>query len=130
MLARLRTATGVALLAAGFLLTPATPARADDSPMLSIFKSTVFGGLAGLALGGAVELVADSSDGDAAKWGFVAGVFFGFGYGVWHETRKPDSQGFLHGDADGWQLSAPTVELRLGGEAAWEIRSPLASLRF
>ena len=118
------------LTAVVLLLAPAAPARAEDSPMRAVFKSTLFGGLVGLALGGAVELVSDGADGDAWKWGLAGGTFFGFGYGLWHETRKAGSQGFLRGDADGWRLGAPVPGLRVGGATGWEVRAPIASLRF
>lgn len=118
-------AVGLASLVT-FLVLSAGPAGAqiveqrsgDANPMVSVFKSTVYGGLAGLTLGLAVELVDDDSDGDAVKWGFVSGTFFGFGYGVYHVATRPGpGSAMLEGGPSGWQVSAPRPRLavRTGG---------------
>jgi hypothetical protein len=62
----------------------------SENPMQEIAKSTIFGGLAGLLLGGAYALADDSGDdSDALKWGVVAGTFFGFAYGFYHVQTRP-----------------------------------------
>jgi hypothetical protein len=80
--------------------------------MVSVFKSTIYGGLAGLVLGLAVELVDEDSDGDAVKWGFVGGTFFGFGYGIYHVAHRPGpGRALLEGGSDGWEWAAPQPRL-------------------
>ncbi len=62
-----------------------------ENPVLEVAKSTVYGGLAGLLLGGAIALVSDNNDndGDIVKWSFVGGTFLGLGYGIYHVASRP-----------------------------------------
>ena len=111
------------ILAAATLLVLVGPARSqiieqrqgDANPMVSVFKSTIYGGLAGLLVGGAIELVKDDADGEALKWGFVVGTFLGLGYGIYHVSTRPSPFGFLEGGRDGWKLAVPTAEVRARG---------------
>ncbi len=86
--------------------------QGDANPMVSVFKSTIYGGLAGLVLGLAVELVDDDDDADAVKWGFVGGTFLGFGYGVYHVTARPaPGSALLERGPDGWEWGLPAPRL-------------------
>ena len=92
--------------------------RGEANPVVSIFKSTIYGGLAGLVLGGAIELIDDDDDSDALKWGFVGGTFFGFGYGIYHVTKRPEPYGaFLEGGEQGWALHWPQPSLTIASDA-------------
>ena len=104
------------------LLAGADPAAAqlietrqgEANPVVSIFKSTIYGGLAGLVLGGAVELIDDDDDNtDALKWGFVGGAFFGFGYGLYHVMTRPEPQALLERGPEGWKLGLPQPTLAM-----------------
>jgi O-antigen/teichoic acid export membrane protein len=113
--------------------------RGEANPMVSVFKSTLYGGAAGLVLGLAVELIDSGSDGDAAKWGFVGGAFFGFGYGIYYVSTRPSpGSAMLERKEDGFALAFPRPELLVREPARWsnsrdrstEIRAPLAVLHF
>jgi hypothetical protein len=138
----------------GLLLVSAEPAAAqlietrkgEANPVVSVFKSTIYGSLAGLVLGGAVELIDDDDDDtDALKWGFVGGAFFGFGYGLYHVMTRPEPQALLERGPQGWELGMPqpTVavvsrrplllapgECRLTSHSATEVRTTLFAYSF
>ena len=103
--------------------------QGDANPMVSVFKSTIYGGLAGLVLGLAIELVDEDSDGDAVKWGFVGGTFFGFGYGIYHVANRPGPSGALleRGPA-GWEWTVPDPVLVMRDPDPRLARSPVAAL--
>ncbi len=73
--------------------------QGSENPMIEVFKSTIYGGLAGLVVGGAIALAAENG-GEPVRWGFVVGTFVGLGAGVIHVTSRPQ----------------PTSLLELGGD--------------
>jgi hypothetical protein len=99
-------------------MTPVAPtARAQDSSndLLTIAKSSLFGGLVGLVLGGVTALVVDSDKrDDSVRWGIVLGTFGGFAYGVYSVTTGQDDDDFFGslGDesAQPFQRPLPGVE--------------------
>lgn len=81
------------------LVTPLVPtAAAEDSTILRISKSTIYGGLLGLLLGAAVAIVVDDNRDEPIRWGLVIGVFGGFGYGIYSASTGRDDF-FLQADA-------------------------------
>jgi hypothetical protein len=85
----------------------------EENPVITIAKSTAWGGLAGLVLGTAVALVAEENEGDIIKWFFVGGTFGGFTYGVIHTvTRERPSTALLRMDREGLDWNVPSVALR------------------
>ena len=99
------------------VIAGATDARAQsaDNPVRTIAKSTFWGGVTGLALGGAAALVSNGDEKDIITWGFVIGVFAGFGFGVYHVlSNQHRSYGLL--DYDSGKLSLGIPELALGRE--------------
>ncbi len=87
----------------------------DENPVITIAKSIMWGGLAGLVLGGAVALVAEDNEEDIVKWFFVGGTFAGLGYGVYHvTTREKPSTALLRIDGDGLDWNVPSVALDRG----------------
>ena len=124
-----------ALLALALVLAAAPrPARAAvdvtrsgaENPMVEVARSTLYGGLAGLMLGGALALVTDGDDSEKVKWGFAGGTFFGFGFGLWHVTRRPQPTGLLHVE-DGAARFALTAPRPAPGGG---VRIDLVSVRF
>jgi len=119
--------TLVLLLAAGSRAQVVETRRSEGNPMIDVFKSTLYGGAAGLVLGLAVELVDDDDDNsDAPKWGFVTGTFFGFGYGLYYVTTRSRPEGLLRRDAGGWSIGVPSVE----PAATPGVRIHLSTVRF
>jgi hypothetical protein len=87
--------------------------ESDENPVVTIAKSTAWGGLAGLTLGAAVALIADENQDNIVKWFFVGGVFGGFGYGIYHvATREHPSTALLRIDRDGVEWNIPGVAFR------------------
>lgn len=68
-----------------------------ENPVLEVAKSTVFGALGRLVLGGAIALVSNSNDndGDIIRWSVVGGTFLGFGYGIYHVATRPNTTALL-----------------------------------
>jgi hypothetical protein len=70
----------------------------SENPMKEIATSTIYGGLAGLLLGGATALAVEENEDSIVKWFFVGGTFFGFGYGIYHVSRRPEPHALLRLD--------------------------------
>jgi F0F1-type ATP synthase assembly protein I len=91
----------VAAFAAAWCPAPARAAvnverTGAENPMVEVARSTLYGGLAGLMLGGAIALVDDShDDAKVLKWGFAGGTFLGFGVGLISVLRRPEPTGLL-----------------------------------
>ncbi len=60
-----------------------------ENPVISIAKSTLYGGATGVLLGLALTLVIDEPSEDILKWSFVGGTFGGFLYGIYHVSTRP-----------------------------------------
>lgn len=90
--------------------------RQDDAnPMVSVFKSTVYGAAAGTLLGLAVAVADKGNDNaDAVRWGFVSGTFFGFAYGIYHVSTRPRAGALIEGGAGQWGLAPPELQLGRG----------------
>ena len=90
-------------------------AQEKDNPVRTIAKSTFWGGVTGLALGGAIALVSDGNEQEVITWGFVLGVFGGFGFGVYH-VMSNDHRAYGLLDYDSGKVSLRVPELALGRE--------------
>ena len=94
--------------------------QGEANPMVSVFKSTLYGAAAGTLLGLAVELVDGDSDFEATKWGFVGGTFFGFAYGFYHvATRSEPGSALLEMHEGGLVLAIPRLDARIREERAF-----------
>lgn len=88
----------------------------EENPMITVAKATFWGGLTGLILGGAIALVADDHEDDIIKWSFVAGVFGGFAFGIYHVATRPSGESsLLETDGDGLALNFPSVNIAWTG---------------
>jgi hypothetical protein len=103
----------VFLVLAGSVNAQVTVVRGgEENPVMTIAKSTFWGGLTGLVLGGATALVVDDNEDDVMKWFFVGGVFGGFGFGVYHVLSRPQpSSAMIQMDGSGTTLGFPTLIL-------------------
>lgn len=108
------------LLALSMLLGAWTPSRAavnversgSENPMVEVARSTLYGGLTGLLLGGALAIASDGKhDASMVRWGFVGGTFFGFGFGLWHVTARPRANALLEIENGGLRMQPPTLVL-------------------
>ena len=113
----MRVAVIVLLLCAVMVVTTnaqvSVVREGEENPVITVAKSTAWGALAGLVLGGAVALVADENQENITKWFFVGGVFGGFGYGIYHvATREHTTTALLRIDGDGVDWSVPSVACR------------------
>ena len=101
LLSSWRRATTLLVLVS-FLHVPLVPlvpaAQAEDNTMIRISKSTVYGGLLGLLLGGAVAIVVDDNRDKPIRWGLVLGMFGGFAYGVYSASTGRDDFFLREGD--------------------------------
>ncbi|MEQ1832809.1 MAG: hypothetical protein ABL977_07115 [Candidatus Eisenbacteria bacterium] len=66
-----------------------------ENPVLEVAKSTYWGAVAGLVLGGAVSLARDKHTLEPIRWGIAMGAFGGFGAGVYFVANRPVPTGFL-----------------------------------
>jgi hypothetical protein len=88
-----------------------------ENPVVTIAKSTFWGGLTGLVLGGAIALVVDDNQEDIVKWSFVAGVFGGFAFGVYHVATRPSPESsLLQIDDEGLALNIPAAQVVWSGD--------------
>lgn len=103
-----------------------------ENPMVEVFKSTIYGGLAGLLVGGAIEWASEDSNGDAVKWGFITGTFVGLGFGLYWVSTRPQPKAALEWEGGELHLNAgPTVDAVLGPSGqAQGARVHLLAMRF
>jgi hypothetical protein len=87
-------------LAAWLLCVTAHPAAAavnvqrsgQENPMVEVARSVLYGGLAGLMVGGAIAWASESDHaGDFVRWGFAGGTMIGLGFGLYYVTSRPQA---------------------------------------
>ncbi len=106
------------LLLTSLLVLPATSLAqvevhrgGDENPVLTVSKSILYGGLAGLVLGGALALAVEENEGEVVRWFFVGGTFVGLGAGIYHVNhRAKPSAALFQVSPDGMHAALPTVE--------------------
>ncbi len=130
------TMTLVALLAlvlfpAGGFAQVEVQRRGEENPVLTVSKSTIYGGLAGLVLGGALALAVNENEGDIVKWFFVAGTFGGFGAGVYHVTHRPAPSSALFSISSGRvDVAMPAPWFSASGPKERTVRVPLLDIGY
>lgn len=103
----------------------------SENPMKEIATSTIYGGLAGLVLGGATALAVEENEDSIVKWFFVGGTFFGFGYGIYHVSSRPEPQALVGVGSDGRaRLSVPLPGVTLGRRGDATVSVTLLSFSF
>jgi hypothetical protein len=86
-----------------------------ENPVVEVFRSTVYGALAGVAVGGAIALAAGSDADEILRWSIVGGTAIGLGTGVYFVSRRPQPAAMLELKDGGMSLHPPTPQLELGG---------------
>lgn len=66
-----------------------------ENPMAEIARSVMWGALAGLLVGGAVELAAKDTSGEPLRWGIVVGTGAGLASGVYFVSHRPQPSALL-----------------------------------
>ncbi len=91
---------------------------AHENPVVSIAKSTLYGGATGVLLGLALTLVVDEDKGDILKWSFVGGTFGGFLYGIYHVSTRPQpTAAILQFDTSGLaKIAVPQPQIQFNRE--------------
>ena len=89
-----------------------------ENPVVSIAKSTLYGGATGVLLGLALTLVVDEPSEDILKWSFVGGTFGGFIYGIYHVSTRPQpTAALLQFDTNGLaKLAVPQPQVQFTRE--------------
>jgi hypothetical protein len=86
--------------------------RGEENPMLTVAKSTFWGAMTGLVLGGAIALVAQDNEEDILRWSIAAGTFVGFAVGIYHVATRPSAtNSLIQMGGNGVSLGVPNLEL-------------------
>jgi hypothetical protein len=121
------------LLVATALFSATAQADEDqDSPVATIGKSTFYGALTGLLVGGAAALVAGGSTGETLKWSFVAGTAVGFGWGVYDVNTRPEPKSAMLSlnSSGSATFNLPKPQLARTGNGDLGLRMSVLSLAF
>ena len=127
----MRKHLSLCLSVALLLVALGAPARAGvnierqgtENPMVEIFKSTIYGALAGAVVGGAIALAVqdeDSTD-EILRWSIVSGTMVGLGAGIYFVARRPQPSGLLELDEGRLGLNPALPTLEPGGGMAWRL---------
>ncbi len=100
----------------------------DENPMKEVATSVIYGGLAGLVVGGAIAVATkdNSNDGDYLRWGFAGGTFLGLGMGLYWVSKRPKATAALELRDGTLRAQVPTPAFDRDGRA----RLLLAPARF
>jgi hypothetical protein len=98
-----------------------------ENPVIEVSRSVIYGGLAGLVVGSAIAIAADSGhDGDIVRWSFAGGTVLGLVAGTYFVARRPLPSALIERDRGAFELHPPGVSTSpLGGVAV-----PLIAVRF
>jgi hypothetical protein len=89
-----------------------------ENPLVEVFKSTVYGALAGLVVGGAIALAAQGDEdttGDIFRWSIVGGTMIGLGAGIYFVAKRPQPGALLELKDGGLALHPTPPRLEPGG---------------
>lgn len=101
----------------------------SENPVVTIGKSTFYGGATGLLLGLALTLVIEEDTGDILKWSFVGGTFGGFLLGIYHVANRPQpSSALLQFDSGKLvKLNVPKPRVTFTRDRSVDFKVPIAS---
>jgi hypothetical protein len=101
--------------------------RSDENPMVEIARSTIYGGLAGLAVGLAfVALDKNGDHPDLVSNSFAIGTLAGLGVGIYWVTSRPQPSALIQVDETGTHMAFAPPEVGFDGSA----RMRLVGVRF
>ena len=61
----------------------------NENPMVEVARSTFWGAVTGLVVGGAITLADDQHSSTPIRWGIVLGTFAGLGAGIYYVANRP-----------------------------------------
>ena len=92
-----------------------------ENPVVEVFRSTVYGALAGVAVGGAIALAVGSDAGEIMRWSIVGGTAIGLGTGIYFVSRRPQPAAMLELKDGGLSFHPPTPQLEPGGGVSLQL---------
>jgi len=95
--------------------------RGVENPVVEVFKSTVYGALAGVAVGGAIALAAGSDAEEILRWSIVGGTAIGLTAGIYFVSRRPQPVALLELKSGELSLHPPTPQLEPGGGVSMQL---------
>lgn len=111
-----------AVLTFGAFPAPASAAvnverHGAENPVVEVFKSTVYGALAGVVVGGAIALAAGDSEaaGEIMRWSIVGGTVVGLGAGIYFVSKRPQPSALLELKDGGLSLQPTPPQIEPGG---------------
>jgi hypothetical protein len=123
----------IALLLAAEIAAPAAASvnvnrAGEENPMVEVARSVVYGGLAGLVVGGALAVATkdNHNDGDIIRWSFATGTLVGLGMGLMWVSRRPQPTGLIEYDHGTLRAHAVLPEVAPNGG----VRLVAASVKF
>ena len=129
----------ISLLLCAALMAGVLPARASadvnierrsaENPMIEIFKSTIYGALTGVVVGGVIVLAAkgdSDTNQDIMRWSVVAGTVVGLGAGIYFTAKRPQPSALL--ELKDGSLGLHPAALQLGPDGGMSVR--LLGVRF
>jgi len=94
--------------------------KGAENPVIEISRATIYGALAGFALGGAVALIVNDSEKtkDYLRVGTAIGTFAGFGLGLYWVARRPKPTALLELSPAGLRLDPSLAAIQPAGTGA------------
>ena len=104
--------------------------HSSENPMVEVARSTMYGALAGLIVGGAIELAAKDDSGEPLRWGIVGGTMVGLGYGLWWTSHRPSGAMLEYEDGTLRAHAMPTIQGVVTPDGMREAQIRLVAIRF
>ena len=92
-----------------------------ENPVVEVFKTTLYGALAGVAVGGAIALAVGSNGDEIMRWSFVGCTAIGLGGGIYHVSKHPQPNALLQLKDGGLSLHPPAPQLEPGGGVSMQL---------
>jgi hypothetical protein len=99
-----------------------------ENPMAEITRSMMWGALAGLLVGGAIELAAKDASGEPIRWGIVLGTGAGLASGIYFVSHRPQPTSLL--ELQGARLTPGPTALGAIEPVGGGARARLIGVRF
>jgi len=131
-LKKLRKTLAVVLVAITVFSATAHAEEGHESSVATVGKSTFYGALTGLLVGGATALVAGGNSGEILKWSFVAGTSVGLIWGIHDVSTRPEQNSAMFSlKSDGsTMVSLPKSQLSIRADGDLGFDMTVFSLTF